>query len=54
MVTIVVIVAFGNINDVHALAALFGPETWIFLATSLLTAIGAVACATACLWSRHG
>lgn len=38
----------------HLLTTLFGGETWFFLSLSTGSVLGAVTCAVACLWSRHG
>ncbi|MFE0252752.1 hypothetical protein [Streptomyces sp. NPDC059010] len=40
--------------DEPRLAKISGVETWCFLFASTLAVLGAVTCATACLWSRHG
>lgn len=43
----------GRISDLGHAHTVIGPETWSLLAITLTALCGSIACATACLQSRH-
>ncbi|MFC4466835.1 hypothetical protein ACFPH6_20265 [Streptomyces xiangluensis] len=53
LVTVIFGTAAGNVTKKHEFAKISGVETWCFFLVSTGSLIGAVACAAACLWSRH-
>lgn len=54
LVTLTFGAAAGHISDGRELAKVAGLETWCFFAIVVGALLGAVACAAACMWSRHG
>ncbi|MDH6215689.1 hypothetical protein [Streptomyces pseudovenezuelae] len=54
LVTAIFSITAGHISDGREMAKVAGIETWCFFLFSTGALLGAVACAAACLWSRHG
>ena len=54
LVTVTFSTAAGHISNGRDLAKVAGVETWCFFAVVVAALLGAVACAAACMWSRHG
>ncbi|MET9405306.1 hypothetical protein ABZX90_05870 [Streptomyces sp. NPDC002935] len=54
LVTVLFGITADNVTSKHELRKVSGVETWLFLSVSTGALLGAVTCAAACLWSRHG
>ncbi|MEU3334459.1 hypothetical protein [Streptomyces sp. NPDC006668] len=54
LVTVTFGTAAGHISDGRELGKVAGFETWCFFLVVIGALLGAVACAAACMWSRHG
>ncbi|MEV5841238.1 hypothetical protein ACGF3G_12155 [Streptomyces sp. NPDC048179] len=54
LVTIFFGITAQTLSTRRILAQVSGAETWFFLSVSTCSLLGAVVCAAACLWSRHG
>ncbi|MFJ8494693.1 hypothetical protein ACIRBZ_41110 [Streptomyces sp. NPDC094038] len=54
LVTLTFGTAAGHVSDGRQLAEVAGVETWCFFLVVVGALLGAVACAAACMWSRHG
>ena len=53
-VTVVFGSIFGKAEDVRPTIRLFGPETWVFLGSEVVSIVSAVVCAALSMYSLHG
>ncbi|MET9785556.1 Pycsar system effector family protein [Streptomyces canus] len=54
LVTLAFGTAAGHVDDGRDLGRVTGVETWCFFIAVVAALLGAVVCAAACMWSRHG